>query len=641
MYLTHSQLFTHSCLKNCDSNCVFTSQVDNLHATTIHLEQKEKSNTLLCAHAFSAKNNQTRLSYPLYQEKKGSNQWKRITWEETYTLIVDHLKKIYRDSFHFSSVAWHKGTGNLSVANYCVEEFFYFLNNAVQLTGNNCSHPTHELEASDLLSEELLEEASLICIWGQNTVSNYKHLLPRLLRAKENQAKLLVIDPYFTKTAQFANYYLQIEPTTDILLLEDLLLLFKGKFSQLFTMNKEFSLRNEPDFPTQFSSKFKTNQIETILQLMLSSPTTIHLVGNGMKKHHTYPMFENRLKQLLHMLHLIDKKGWIMKRKNPLAIFSNQKLNNPKETILSWHDLISTDDNSSLKFLWNSGSNPMRQVGNSKMMKQLFYEIDFVVTTEQFMTDTAQMSNLVLPVTTNLEELNLIINRINYSLHLNEPSKKPFGESKSEFTIFNELATRLKEENFFPMNFPSYLSTQNYLLKQWNEEVSQLYGINSLEELKLTNGVKKASFAVLQTMKIKEDNQSFSTNTKENQASSEFPFYLLTPHHPNQLNSQLIKIPSISIEESVVLMNEDTAKKYGITNGELLTIYNHFTSIEIKAALTKNIHEFTLMIYNGMTSSDHLSINQLVSSDRTKHKNKSFQPLLFDTFVAIEKLPSF
>ena len=640
MHLTNSHTFTHSCLKNCDNNCVFTSVVD-LQLRTSHLNTELEDHSLLCTHVFSNKNKQTRLSYPLYQEKKGSNQWKRITWEEAYQLIVENLKKVYKETANFSAVGWHKGTGNLSIANYCVEEFFYHLKGAVQLKGANCLHTTDELEDSDFLCDELIEEASFICIWGQNTVSNYKHFIPRLLKAKENGAKLLVIDAYFTKTASFADYYLQIEPTTDVLLLEDLLLLLKEKHLSLLEKEEEFFSNEQLPFPTIYSSKFKMNQLETILQLMLSSPTTIHLVGNGMKKHYTYPRFESRLKQLLHLLQLLNKQGWIMKRKNNLAIFSNQKLKKSNETIFSWHDLISINTKETLKFLWNSGSNPLRQVGNSKMVKQLLYGIDFVVTTEQLMTDTAKMSNLVLPVTTNLEELNLIINKKDYSLQLNEPSKKPFGESKSEFTIFNELVTYLKKEIFYTCHFPSYLDIHDYLEKQWNDDVRNLYEIESLEELKQTKGVKKPSFDILQTRKGQKKSNFFPNDIKMRQPSSKYPFYLLTPHHPNYFNSQLLTLPSIPIEEAVVWMNEDTAKKYGITNGELLTIYHSFSSIELKVALTKHIHEFTLIIYNGTVSCDHMFINQLVTSDYLLNKTKNgsfFQPIFFDTFVAIEKL---
>lgn len=67
MYLTNSHTFTHSCLKNCDNNCVFTSVVD-LQLTNSHLNTELEDHSLLCTHVFSNKNKKHFPMFSIYKE---------------------------------------------------------------------------------------------------------------------------------------------------------------------------------------------------------------------------------------------------------------------------------------------------------------------------------------------------------------------------------------------------------------------------------------------------------------------------------------------------------------------------------------------------------------------------------------------
>src|ERR1700761_9436444 len=57
--------------------------------------------------------------------------------------------------------------------------------------------------------------AKLIIAWGGNIHGNNIHLWPMVEQARRNGARLIVIDPYRTRTAALADWHIAIRPGTD------------------------------------------------------------------------------------------------------------------------------------------------------------------------------------------------------------------------------------------------------------------------------------------------------------------------------------------------------------------------------------------------------------------------------------------
>src|SRR6516165_9441570 len=62
---------------------------------------------------------------------------------------------------------------------------------------------------------EQFRESKYIIAWGANIHGTNIHLWPFIEEARRNGAKLVVIDPYKTRTAACADWYLPINPGTD------------------------------------------------------------------------------------------------------------------------------------------------------------------------------------------------------------------------------------------------------------------------------------------------------------------------------------------------------------------------------------------------------------------------------------------
>jgi len=67
----------------------------------------------------------------------------------------------------------------------------------------------------------------------------------------------------------------------------------------------------------------------------------------------------------------------------------------------------------------------------------------FKVVLEQFMTDTAQHADVILPATTQLEHLDVLFSWGHHYVTWNEPAIEPLGDAQPNTEIFRRLAERL------------------------------------------------------------------------------------------------------------------------------------------------------------------------------------------------------
>ena len=62
---------------------------------------------------------------------------------------------------------------------------------------------------------EVDEHSDLVVIWGGNPVNTQVNVMTHAMRAKKRGAKLVVVDPYRTGTAEQADIHLAVRPGTD------------------------------------------------------------------------------------------------------------------------------------------------------------------------------------------------------------------------------------------------------------------------------------------------------------------------------------------------------------------------------------------------------------------------------------------
>lgn len=119
-------------------------------------------------------------------------------------------------------------------------------------------------------------------------------------------------------------------------------------------------------------------------------------------------------------------------------------LNPPRRTLLMpvIGEEILQARNPDIRMIFVTAANPVCSAPNSRKVAEAFRKAEFVVYSGHFLDDTADHANVFLPATTFLEEEDVAASYgHNYVGPVNR-AIAPVGESKSDFRIFFELASR-------------------------------------------------------------------------------------------------------------------------------------------------------------------------------------------------------
>jgi len=171
-----------------------------------------------------------RLLYPMRRKPgvpKGSlpqgretEAFERITWDEALDEIALRLKSI-ADEYGPESILPYSYAGTIGQLGYgSMDRRFFHRLGGSQLDRTICSSAGGAALTSVYgvrlgIAPEDFVHAGLILAWGANIHGNNIHLWPFIEEARRQGARLVVIDPYKTRTAALADEHLVIHPGTD------------------------------------------------------------------------------------------------------------------------------------------------------------------------------------------------------------------------------------------------------------------------------------------------------------------------------------------------------------------------------------------------------------------------------------------
>ncbi len=160
-----------------------------------------------------------RLLYPLRRKGlKGEGRWERISWDEAYDLLASKINE-YKNSYGAESIVLGYGTGRDNEA--FIYRFANLLGTPNVLTaGHMCYGPrvsTSIMTCGNLPVCDYEGNPKCIMVWGNNAIisnpDEYKGVY--LSDALARGAKLIVVDPRFTKLADRSHLWLPLRPGTD------------------------------------------------------------------------------------------------------------------------------------------------------------------------------------------------------------------------------------------------------------------------------------------------------------------------------------------------------------------------------------------------------------------------------------------
>ena len=244
----------------------------------------------------------------------------------------------------------------------------------------------------------------------------------------------------------------------------------------------------------------------------------------------------------------------------------------------------------------------------AKVIRGLKREDLFTVVHEQFLTDTADYADIVIPATTQLEHLDIHGSYGHHFVMLNSPAIAPLGESRSNNDVFRALAGRLGfEKSLFP--------DDETLIEELLDGGPNLKGI-TLERLKAEGSIRLnlphefAPFAdgrfptpsgkcELYSERMKADGldplPTYIPPREDPQTRSDlagkYPLQLLSPPRPQFLNSTFANQEHHlkAAGDPTVELNAVDAAKRGLAEGDWVEIYNDRGAFQAKVEIAGTV----------------------------------------------------
>ncbi|PKP59815.1 MAG: hypothetical protein CVT88_04625 [Candidatus Altiarchaeales archaeon HGW-Altiarchaeales-1] len=190
-------------------------------------------------------------------KKTGNGHWEKILWNDAYNEISEKLKAI-RTKYGPDAVGFYG-------CSHATNEEDYLIQKIARIFGtNNIEHQARKCHASTVgaLAPSFgrgamtnhwvdIKNAKCVFIIGSNIVENHPVGFQWVTEAREkNEAKIIVADPRYTKTANMSDIYMQHRPGTDIALINGICkeIIENKWYDEIYLMNRTntpFLLNNE------------------------------------------------------------------------------------------------------------------------------------------------------------------------------------------------------------------------------------------------------------------------------------------------------------------------------------------------------------------------------------------------------------
>jgi anaerobic selenocysteine-containing dehydrogenase len=310
------------------------------------------------------------------------------------------------------------------------------------------------LEYTDVL------ESRLIVLWGHNPASTGPHFMPMLREAQRRGAYIVVIDPRRTLTARSANEHLQPHPATDGALALGLLhvLFAEGLHDEPWLEAHTIGWRDLRDrvasYPPERVAQITGIPAETIVALArrfgTTKPTLVK-IADGLQRH------GNGGQTVRAIISLPAVVGQVGVRGGGLSYYTADYLSwngealthasecPPKPRVVNMNRLgaalTGEVSDPPIMALYVFASNPLVIAPNTGRVSQGMLRDDlFTVVHDLFLTDTARHADIVLPATSQLEQVDLHDAYGHRFLQYNAAAISPRGQAKSNWDVMRLLA---------------------------------------------------------------------------------------------------------------------------------------------------------------------------------------------------------
>jgi anaerobic selenocysteine-containing dehydrogenase len=562
---------------------------------------------------------------------KGKAAFKKISWEQAISEVASKLQSIIETKGGASILPYSFGGNQGKVQGKALSNRFFAHIGASQLERTICGSAAvagvlaANGQTTGVLPEDCIHSRFII-LWGTNPVLSNQHLWPFIQKAKDNGAKIVVVDPFKSLTSEQADWHIQPYPGTDTALALGLMHVilkenlhdqdYVDRYAVGFDELKEHVYKYDPDTVAQITGLEKETVISLAKSYAQSTPSLIRvLIGmehqvNGASAFRAVAMLPTLTGAwrhfgggLMHMTYELFGASLNWEGINLPKALAAKKTRSVNMITLG-KALTSKELNPSIDALFVFNSNPAVTTPNQNLiLKGLEREDLLTVVSEHFLTDTARYADYIFPATTVLENWDILDSWGTAYININEPAIKPLGESKPNSELFRLLAREMGFSEAY-----LYESDIDIVKKTLQSDHEYMKGI-TFESLRKTGGQRlnlpdkwmphaKGNFNT-KTGKchfydedIEPHLPTYIPRQYSKSDQEKYPLHLLTIKTPKYLlNSSHANIDHVLKKEGkpYLEVNPEDAAKRNIRDGDELRVYNQRGRVIISARISRKV----------------------------------------------------
>ncbi|MFC1861592.1 molybdopterin-dependent oxidoreductase [Chloroflexota bacterium] len=428
--------------------------------------------------------NPKRLRYP--QKRVGAigdGKWQQITWDEAFNTIADKFTKL-KGKYGAESIAFiwggAKGYQDTWLARFA--NIFGSPNiSSMALISYVCRAYASSITYGAMLFPDYEYPPALILMWAANTHNTAIGEWKRTTDALKKGAKLIVIDPWQSEFAKEAQVWVKPRPCTDLALALGMMNviinenLYDKNFVAKWTVGFDKLKAHIQAYSPEKVAEITWVPAETIRQIARMYATTkpaCLIRGNGIDNNVNNVQVCRALAILRAITGNLGKPGtdveWSpsgvlskgspdLSAQNALSAEVRAKRLNAKDGMMPivFYTLpqgivksILTGKPYPIKAAFVQGANLLHTLPNSNETLTALTKLDFMVVTDYYMTPTAELADIVLPVAMFLEIDSLHEGEYIQAANVIQKVAQT-GECLSDYQIYMGLAKRLGMSKYF------------------------------------------------------------------------------------------------------------------------------------------------------------------------------------------------
>ncbi|WP_137286470.1 formate dehydrogenase subunit alpha [Halorussus salinisoli] len=582
-------------------------------------------------------NHPDRLKSPLIRE---DGEFREATWDEALSQVADELRRI-REERGPDAVGFFASSQVTNEESYLVQKL------ARQFGTNNVDNCTRLCHASTVAAlgeslgtgamtnsmRDLRESADVYWIQGANPAENHVIAHSQYFRKAAQDGTFVVqVDPHENETTKDADLHLRLKPGTDIPLLNAVLatILEEGWHDEEFVEERtdHFESLEErlADFDREQAAEtagVSLDDIEKAAEAYATAENGAIFTGMGMSQH---TCGTDNVQNLINLALATGNLGRPGTGVNPLRGQNNVQGTcdvGALPNLLPGYQSVADDEarrtveetwgfevpdepgltnveithaaGEEIRGLYVVGENPVMSEPNSSKTEAYLQEMELLVVQDVFMTETAELADVILPATSWAERGGTVTNTDRRVQRMRAATRVP-GNTKHDFEILSEMGSRLFDHGWDFSDPEDVFEELREVCPIYRGVTYDRLGTEGVQWPCYDEDDEGEPYLYAESFETENGRGKFRAVRHQPPAETEddeYPFVLSTGRIEQHYNSGAMSTRSETlirvVPENFVEIHPDDAADLGVEDGQRVVVSSRRGEVELKADVTDGV----------------------------------------------------